>query len=97
MEENRRERPSAKEIAEIMDSVSTRIPTLIKGVMDSFYSPEAAAQMGRAVAEFRRTLLEGGIPEQEAMEMTKQYMSTLTNLSSVMRSAEGRVHSNRED
>ena len=86
-----------KEIAEIMDTVSTRIPTLIKGVMESFYSPEAAAQMGRAVAEFRRTLIEGGIPEQEAMEMTKGYMSTLTNLSNVMRSAEGRGHGYRED
>jgi len=97
MDGSRREKMDAKEIAEIMDTVSTRIPTLIKGVMESFYSPEAAAQMGRAVAEFRRTLVEGGIPEQEAMEMTKQYMSTLTNLSGVMRSAEGRGHSYREE
>lgn len=97
MDGSRREKMDAKEIAEIMDTVSTRIPTLIKGVMESFYSPEAAAQMGRAVAEFRRTLVEGGIPEQEAMEMTKQYMSTLTNLSGVMRSAEGRGHIYREE
>ena len=97
MYDSRREKMDPKEIAEIMDTVSTRIPTLIKGVMESFYSPEAAAQMGRAVAEFRRTLIEGGIPEQEAMEMTKGYMSTLTNLSNVMRSAEGRGHGYRED
>jgi hypothetical protein len=92
-----KEKMDPKDIAEIMDTVSTRIPTLIKGVMESFYSPEAAAQMGRAVAEFRRTLIEGGIPEKEAMEMTKGYMSTLTNLSNVMRSAEGRGHGYRED
>jgi hypothetical protein len=97
MGEFRREKMDPKDIAELMDSISTKIPTLIKGVMESFYSPETATQMGRAVAEFRKALLEGGIPEREAMEMTRQYMSTLTNLSKVMRSAEGRHHNEEED
>jgi len=97
MSESKKERPSAKEIAEIMDAVSGKIPTLIKGVMDSFYSPEAAAQMGRSIAAFRKTLIEGGIPENEAMDMTKQYMSTLTNLSRVMRDAPKSMDHERED
>jgi hypothetical protein len=97
MSEFRREKMDPKDIAELMDSISTKIPTLIKGVMESFYSPETAAQMGRAVAEFRKSLLDGGIPEGEAIEMTKQYMSTLTNLSKVMRSTEGYRRSQGEE
>jgi len=97
MDGYRREKMDPKEIAEMMDSISTKIPSLIKGVMESFYSPETATQMGRAVAEFRKALLEGGIPEQEAMEMTRQYMSTLTSLSKSMRSAEGRGHNHEEE
>jgi hypothetical protein len=29
-------------------------------------------------AEFRKALVEGGIPEEEAMDMTRQYLATLT-------------------
>ena len=96
MSEYRREKMDPKEIAEMLDSISTKIPTMIKGVMESFYSPETATQMGRAVAEFRKALIEGGIPEADAMEMTKQYLSTLTNISSAMRSHEGHSHMREE-
>jgi hypothetical protein len=76
-----------KEIAEIMDSVSEKIPTLIKGVLDSFFSPEAAANIGKSVAVFRKSLIEGGISESEAQDMTREYLQTLTKWSSVMREA----------
>jgi len=84
------ERMDPKEIAEIMESVSEKIPTLIKGVLDSFFSPEAAANIGKAVAVFRKSLIEGGIPEAEAQEMTREYLQTLTRWSNVMREARGR-------
>jgi hypothetical protein len=81
------ERMDPKEIAEIMDSVSEKIPTLIKGVLDSFFSPEAAANIGKSVAVFRKSLIEGGISESEAQDMTREYLQTLTKWSSVMREA----------
>jgi len=59
--------------------VSTKIPSMIRGILDSLFSPEAAANMGKAVAEFHRSLKEGGIPEDEAVAMTREYLSTLTN------------------
>ncbi len=37
----------------------------------------------RAV-EFRNTLIEGGVPEGEAMEMTREYMRTVTNWKSMV-------------
>ncbi len=83
------ERMDPKEIAEIMESVSEKIPTLIKGVLDSFFSPEAAANIGKAVATFRKSLIEGGIPEKEAQEMTREYLQTLTKWSDIMKEARG--------
>jgi hypothetical protein len=41
--------------------------------------------MGKAVAEFRKSLIEGGIPEDEAMEMTRKYLGTLTNWSGIIK------------
>ncbi len=82
---------SPEEIAELLEMVSEKIPNLIRGIMESFFSPEAASNMGKAVAEFRRTLIDGGIPEDEAMEMTREYLRTLTNWKGMMREArEGR-------
>ena len=87
-----------EDIAELLDVISDRIPALIKGLMNSFFSPEAAANMGKAVAEFRKTLIEGGIPEGEAMEMTREYLRTLTNMKGFMNGAKigSHVHSDKE-
>jgi hypothetical protein len=76
-----------EEIAELLEMVSDKIPNLIRGVMESFFSPEAASNMGKAVAEFRKTLIDGGIPEDEAMEMTREYLRTLTSWKGVVREA----------
>jgi hypothetical protein len=79
--------PNAEEIAAIFETLSNQIPGMIRGILDSLFSPEAAARMGKAVAEFNKHLKEGGIPEDEALEMTKDYLSTLTKWSDVMRGA----------
>lgn len=88
--------PDAESIAAIMESISTQLPGLIKGILNSFFSPEAAANMGKAVAEFRRTLIEGGIPEDEAMAMTREYLQTLTNWSKIMKEAKIGTHYHTE-
>jgi hypothetical protein len=70
---------SPEDIAYILDTVSDKVPTMIKGIIGAFFSPEAAKDMAKSVAEFRKTLIEGGIPEDEAMRMTREYMQTVTN------------------
>jgi hypothetical protein len=90
--------PKAEDIAEIMETVSTQLPGLIRGLLDSLFSPEAAANMGKAVAEFRKSLIDGGIPEDQAMVMTREYLSTLTKWTNVVREARsgGWTHHKRE-
>ena len=70
---------SPEDIAYILDTVSDKVPSMIKGIIGAFFSPEAAKDMAKSVAEFRKTLIEGGIPEDEAMRMTREYMQTVTN------------------
>ena len=70
---------SPEDIAYILDTVSDKVPSMIKGIIGAFFSPEAAKDMANSVAEFRKTLIEGGIPEDEAMRMTREYMQTVTN------------------
>lgn len=79
---------SPEDLAEILDTVSEKVPKMIKGLIDSFFSPEAAQNMAKSIAEFRKTLIESGIPEEEAMAMTREYMATVTNWKGMMK--EGR-------
>jgi len=81
--------PNPEDIASIMETVSTQLPGMIKGILHSFFSPEAASNIAKAVAAFRKNLIEGGIPEDEAMSMTREYLSTLTNWSKMMREVRG--------
>ena len=75
---------SPEDIAYILDTVSDKVPSMIKGIIGAFFSPEAANDMAKSVAEFRKTLIEGGIPEDEAMRMTREYMQTVTNWKGMM-------------
>jgi hypothetical protein len=85
MDEHRRRKKefveNPEDLAAVLDTVSDKVPKMIKGILESFFSPEAATNMAKSVAEFRKTLIENGIPEAEAMSMTREYMQTVTNWS----------------
>lgn len=72
---------SAKEIGEILDAVSDKVPKLISGIVSSLYSAEAGKNMGQAVGGLYKELLESGLPEDVAIEMAKNYMLSLKDIS----------------
>jgi hypothetical protein len=100
MAEEKRERKHATtesaEVAEIFETLSSKLPAMINGVLGSLFSVEAASNMGKSVAEFRKALIDGGIPEAEAMVMTREYLGTLTNWSKMMREVRVSNHSREE-
>jgi len=70
----------AKEIGELLDMVSQKLPGLIKGVMATFYTEEAAANLGKAIGTFYRQLVDNGFPNDHAMALTVDYMKTLMSI-----------------
>jgi hypothetical protein len=81
MSDHKSDMPKPEEISGLLAAVSKELPGLVKGILDAFFSPEAAADMGKSVATFYKTLKEGGIPEDTALSMTKDYLGTLTRWS----------------
>lgn len=69
-----------KEIGELLDEVTSKLPKLINGLMDSMYSAEAGKKMGQAVGSFYKELLEAGIPQDEALKMAKDYVLSLKDI-----------------
>lgn len=74
-----------KTMNEILDSVSEKLPKLIRGIIGSLYSMDAGREMGKAIGSFYQELVASGFPEKDALEMSKQYMISLKSLSDVVK------------
>lgn len=76
-----------KELNEVLDAVSDKVPALIKGVIGSFYSETAGRDMGKAVGSFYQELIAAGIPAADALEMAKNYMLSISKVSNLVKEA----------
>jgi chromosome segregation ATPase len=64
-------------IREMLDVVSDRIPHLMRGMHESVYSPDQLKATAEAFASFYRTLVDSGMPDHLAAEMTRQHFDNL--------------------
>ncbi len=78
----------ADEVREILTVVSDKVPALVKGLVTSIFSEDAARGMGKAAATYYQELKAGGIPDSVAVQMTKEYIGTFTQLSEVFKSGQ---------
>jgi hypothetical protein len=69
--------PDPEKIKEILNVVSEKIPGLLKELSSVLYSTSQAKQFGIAVATFYKELKDAGMTDEQAYELTCQYMSTL--------------------
>ena len=69
--------PDPEQVKEILKAVGEEIPALLNAVKDALYSPESAKQFAESIGTFYTELINQGIPEEMAMEMTEKYASSL--------------------
>jgi predicted enzyme related to lactoylglutathione lyase len=82
-----------KEIGELMDELASKVPHLLREIMATFYSVEAATNMGAAVGAFYKKLLDCGISQEDAMKMTHDYLNTFKDVAK----AQGNFETKEED
>ena len=75
--------PDPEKIKEILDIVSEKIPGLLKELSGLLYGPESAKKYAQAAAIFYKELKAAGMTDEQAYELTSQYLSTL-NLGKMM-------------
>lgn len=73
-----------KEIGELLEIVSAKVPKLVNDLLGTLYSEEAGSKIGKAVGTFYKELLNAGIPADEALAMTKDYMNQVKSLAGEM-------------
>jgi hypothetical protein len=86
-EKRHKKSTDVEELAEVLSVVTDRLPALIKGLMSSVFSEDAAAGIGKAAAAFYKELKAGGIPDDVAVRMTQDYIGTFTKLSEFLKSS----------
>lgn len=75
----------AHEIKEILTVVSDKVPALIRGLVQSVFSESSGREMGKAVAAFYSELKQSELPDDIALEMTRDYMRTFTNFGEIFK------------
>lgn len=77
------ERPGPEDIEGIksmLDAVGSKVPALLKGLRDVFYSPEAGRTIGQAVGAFYKELVDQGVARDDAVKMAADYLSMIQKL-----------------
>jgi hypothetical protein len=69
--------PDPEKIREILDVVSEKVPGLLKELSGLLYGPESAKNYAASAATFFKELRDAGMTEEQAFELTQQYMSSL--------------------
>lgn len=73
-----------EELNGILSVVAEKVPELIRAIRGSFFSAEAGTDFGQAVGNFYKSLVDNGIPEDKAIELTSDYLKTFTSISQLM-------------
>lgn len=73
-----------KEIGELLEIVSAKVPKLVGDLLGTLYSEEAGSRIGKAVGSFYKELVNAGIPANEALQMTKDYMNQVKAVAAEM-------------
>jgi hypothetical protein len=87
----------AEEVKEILTVVSEKIPALLNSLTDVLYGKEQAAKYGQAVAGFYQSLKEAGMTDDQAFELTQQYMSSLNIPGMIGKAMSGGIGGGEED
>lgn len=69
-----------KEIGEMLDLVSEKLPRLIRELYQTLYSEEGAENMSKAVGNFYKNLIAAGMDKEDALYLTQEYLDTLKSL-----------------
>jgi hypothetical protein len=72
-----------KEIGELLDEVSTKLPKLLEGIQKSYYSVENGTNAGKSLGAFYKELITAGMSDDVALRLTERFMVSIKDLSSI--------------
>lgn len=68
----------AAEFKAIFDIIGEQVPRLLENVSKVLYNAAEGEKLGQSVAAFYKSLRAAGMTDQQAFELTKSYMDTVS-------------------
>jgi len=70
------EEDDVRELKEVMETLRDTVPAIIQGIVEALYSAQNAQEFGKQVADFYKSMKEAGMSDEQAFELTKQFMDS---------------------
>jgi len=67
-----------EKLKEVLSVISTEIPKLLESINKSAFSPENAEKLAQATAKFYKEMVNAGMDEKLAYELTQKFMSNFS-------------------
>lgn len=67
-----------KELKEVLQVVSTEIPKLLESISSTMYKSDNVENLGKAIAKFYKELIDAGMDQKQAFELTRSFMSSFS-------------------
>lgn len=84
------EMPDAEQIRDIMKVLSDTVPDLLQNLAKILYGAKESEEYGKAVANFYKALKDAGMSNEQAFQLTKDYMSNMS-LGNIMKGMTGQM------
>jgi hypothetical protein len=68
----------AEELKEVLGVVSTEIPKLLESISNMIYNKDNAENFGKSVAVFYKQMVDAGMDQKQAFELTQKYMANFS-------------------
>ncbi len=72
------EKHDAEELKEVLSVVSTEIPKLLESISNMIYNRDNAENFGKSVAVFYKQMVDAGMDQRQAFELTQKYMANFS-------------------
>ncbi len=82
------EMPDAEQLREIFKVLSDTVPELLEYLAKVMYGAKESEEYGKAVANFYKALKDAGMSNEQAFQLTREYMSNMS-LGNIMRGMTG--------
>jgi hypothetical protein len=69
---------SVEDMRKLFEILTEQVPKLLESITKVLYGAQEGEKFGMAVAAFYKSLKAAGMSNQEAFELTREYMSTLS-------------------
>jgi len=86
-----------EKLKEILSVVSTEIPKLVEAITKTMYNTENAENMAKAVAQFYKSMKDAGMAEDQAFELTQDFMSSFSIGGMIGKAIQGHSHNDGVD